>query len=513
MARVVVDVMPKAEILDPQGQAIVGALGRLGFSGISDVRQGKRFELDLDGDVDDVTLERIAAGCCGQHRDRGLHRQPGRLVTARIGVITFPGTLDDVDATRAVRLAGAEPVELWHADGRPAGGGRSRRPRRLLLWRLTACRRHRTLRADDGCRRPGGDPWDPDPGDLQRFQVLCEAGLLPVRSPATSVCTSSAVTSGSRWCPRTPHGAAASSRAPRSSSRSSRGRPLRRLRRGARRARGRGPRGVPVRGDNPNGSLNAIAGIATRRQADRRSHAAPRARDRTAHRSQRRRTRVVLLRARRRSRHRLTVIATTPTPAGCARSSTRPRRRSTSARPWPTRCARRAGPNSWRPIPVRGRRRGIRRTVLRRPRRIGDRMGRAGRRLVRVPHRRRPHRQSEPPGEAASRVRLRRVGDGGPRAVRRGVAELVLDRDLGVSGRLAVRGAHGIRQVVVRIDEPVLRVPQLAIPTCPRTARVCPSTRSDMSTRSGGSPVGWASSRPSPGAPTSLPGTYSGGNS
>ncbi len=37
-------------------------------------------------------------------------------MTARIGVITFPGTLDDVDASRAVRLAGAEPVELWHAD-------------------------------------------------------------------------------------------------------------------------------------------------------------------------------------------------------------------------------------------------------------------------------------------------------------------------------------------------------------------------------------------------------------
>lgn len=34
----------------------------------------------------------------------------------KIGVITFPGTLDDVDALRAVRLAGAEPVELWHAD-------------------------------------------------------------------------------------------------------------------------------------------------------------------------------------------------------------------------------------------------------------------------------------------------------------------------------------------------------------------------------------------------------------
>ena len=37
-------------------------------------------------------------------------------MSARIGVITFPGTLDDVDAARAVRLAGAEAVELWHAD-------------------------------------------------------------------------------------------------------------------------------------------------------------------------------------------------------------------------------------------------------------------------------------------------------------------------------------------------------------------------------------------------------------
>jgi phosphoribosylformylglycinamidine (FGAM) synthase-like amidotransferase family enzyme len=34
----------------------------------------------------------------------------------RIGVVTFPGTLDDRDAARAVRLAGAEPVALWHAD-------------------------------------------------------------------------------------------------------------------------------------------------------------------------------------------------------------------------------------------------------------------------------------------------------------------------------------------------------------------------------------------------------------
>jgi len=60
VARVVVDVMPKAGILDPQGKAITGALPRLGFTGVSDVRQGKRFELEVGDDVDDAALEQIA---------------------------------------------------------------------------------------------------------------------------------------------------------------------------------------------------------------------------------------------------------------------------------------------------------------------------------------------------------------------------------------------------------------------------------------------------------------------
>ena len=60
MARVVVTVMPKAEILDPQGQAIVGALWRLGHAGVTDVRQGKRFELEVDDTVTDDELAQIA---------------------------------------------------------------------------------------------------------------------------------------------------------------------------------------------------------------------------------------------------------------------------------------------------------------------------------------------------------------------------------------------------------------------------------------------------------------------
>jgi len=61
MARVVVDVLLKPEILDPQGKAVHGALPRLGFEGITDVRQGKRFELELDGDATPERLEQVRA--------------------------------------------------------------------------------------------------------------------------------------------------------------------------------------------------------------------------------------------------------------------------------------------------------------------------------------------------------------------------------------------------------------------------------------------------------------------
>ena len=57
MARVVVDVMLKPEILDPQGQAVSQAMARLGYDGVSDVRQGKRFEITLDGEA---TEEKVA---------------------------------------------------------------------------------------------------------------------------------------------------------------------------------------------------------------------------------------------------------------------------------------------------------------------------------------------------------------------------------------------------------------------------------------------------------------------
>lgn len=64
MTRVVVDVSLKPEILDPQGRAVQGALGRLGLDGVADVRQGKQFVIELEGELTDerrAKIEELAA--------------------------------------------------------------------------------------------------------------------------------------------------------------------------------------------------------------------------------------------------------------------------------------------------------------------------------------------------------------------------------------------------------------------------------------------------------------------
>jgi phosphoribosylformylglycinamidine synthase PurS subunit len=50
VTQVIVTVMPKQGVLDPQGQAVAGALAQLGFGGVGEVRIGKRIELAIDGD-------------------------------------------------------------------------------------------------------------------------------------------------------------------------------------------------------------------------------------------------------------------------------------------------------------------------------------------------------------------------------------------------------------------------------------------------------------------------------
>jgi phosphoribosylformylglycinamidine synthase subunit PurQ / glutaminase len=97
----------------------------------------------------------------------------------RIGVLTFPGSLDDVDAARAVRLAGGEPVALWHADhdlkdvdAVVLPGGFSYGD----YLRAGAIAARSPLMQDVVAAARGGLPVL---GICNGFQVLCEAGLLP----------------------------------------------------------------------------------------------------------------------------------------------------------------------------------------------------------------------------------------------------------------------------------------------------------------------------------------------
>ncbi|WP_197378698.1 phosphoribosylformylglycinamidine synthase subunit PurQ [Mycolicibacterium mengxianglii] len=100
-------------------------------------------------------------------------------MSARVGVITFPGTLDDIDAARAARLAGAEPVSLWHADADLKGvdavivpGGFSYGD----YLRAGAIARFAPVMAEVVEAAKGGMPVL---GICNGFQVLCETGLLP----------------------------------------------------------------------------------------------------------------------------------------------------------------------------------------------------------------------------------------------------------------------------------------------------------------------------------------------
>ncbi len=60
MAKIVVDVMLKPEILDPQGQAVGAALPRLGFTFATSVRQGKRFEIEIEGEATPAILAEVS---------------------------------------------------------------------------------------------------------------------------------------------------------------------------------------------------------------------------------------------------------------------------------------------------------------------------------------------------------------------------------------------------------------------------------------------------------------------
>lgn len=108
MGRIIVEVMPKPEILDPQGKAVRGALSRQGTDIFTDVRQGKRFELTVDG-PEIPRHSRQLASAAGTVLSNPVIEDVVAVYErdeGKAGVVTFPGTLDDDDAARAVRLAG-----------------------------------------------------------------------------------------------------------------------------------------------------------------------------------------------------------------------------------------------------------------------------------------------------------------------------------------------------------------------------------------------------------------------
>ncbi len=103
----------------------------------------------------------------------------GTLASARIGVVTFPGSLDDRDAARAVRLSGAEPVALWHADTDLRGVDAVVLPGGFSYGdylRCGAIARFAPVMTEVVDAARAGLPVL---GICNGFQILCEAHLLP----------------------------------------------------------------------------------------------------------------------------------------------------------------------------------------------------------------------------------------------------------------------------------------------------------------------------------------------
>ena len=100
-------------------------------------------------------------------------------MSARVGVITFPGTLDDVDAARAVRLAGAKAVSLWHADADLKGVDAVVVPGGFSYGDYLRCGAIAKFAPVMGEVVAAAGRGMPVLGICNGFQVLCEAGLLP----------------------------------------------------------------------------------------------------------------------------------------------------------------------------------------------------------------------------------------------------------------------------------------------------------------------------------------------
>lgn len=107
MARVVVEVMPKPEILDPQGKAVTSALSRLGFAGMN-VRQGKRFEIEVEGAITDATIDKV--------------RDAAEKLLANTVIENFEVHVEELDVAHKAQNKDASPEPV--ASPEPAEGSK-----------------------------------------------------------------------------------------------------------------------------------------------------------------------------------------------------------------------------------------------------------------------------------------------------------------------------------------------------------------------------------------------------